>query len=98
MSKIKEQLVLMVKVPGYQIATPVIIDYDSIWSTDESHWKFQTWLDWCKKYINVQGRFCKDGKMSLKNICVTTSNLAETFYYYPSQCQPIVNTWIDSYK
>jgi len=98
MSKIKEQLVLMVIVPGYQIATPVIIDYDSIWSTDECHWKFQTWLDWCKMYVNVTGRFCKDGKMSLKNIHASTTRIAKTFYNAPQLCTPIVNKWIDSYK
>lgn len=98
MSKVKKQMVLMVKVPGYQIATPVIIDYDSIWTDLYGNWKFQTWFDWCKKYINVQGRCCKDGRMSLKNICVSMSNVADTFYHYPSQCQPLVHTWIESYQ
>ena len=98
MSKVKEQLVLMVCVHGYQTETPVIIDYDSIWTDLYGNWKFQTWFDWCKKFINVQGRYNKDGKMSLMNICVTMSNVAETFYHYPSQCQPLTNKRILEYK
>lgn len=96
--KVKEQIVMLVKVPGYQIETPIIIDYDSIWNDASGNWKFQTWFDWCKKYINVQGRYNKDGLMSRKNICVTMSNVAETFYHYPSHCHPIWNARIIEFK
>jgi len=96
--KVKEQMVLMVKVTGYHIETPIIIDYESIWSTEEDIWKFQTWLNWCKQYIHVKGRFTKDGLMSRKNICVSMSRLAETFYHNPSQCEPIRNFYISEFK
>lgn len=98
MGKVKEQIVLMVEIPDYPVPTPVIIGYEDIWTTDVVHWRFQTWFDWCKEYVNVEGRFCKDGRMSLLNIHASTSRLAETFYYNPSQCEPIRHFWIDSYK
>jgi hypothetical protein len=96
--KVKEQMVLMVKVPGYQIETPVIIDYESIWSNEEGIWKFQIWFDWCKQFIHVTGRFTKDGLMSRKNISVSMSRMAETFYHNPSQCEPIQNFYILEFK
>ena len=98
MSKVKESITMLVGVPGYACRTPIIIDYESIWTDLYGNWKFQTWFEYCKKYINVQGRYNKDGKMSLRNICVSMSNVAETFYHYPSQCQPIWDKRITEYK
>ena len=85
MSKVKKSISLMVKIPGELTETPITIDYDSIWTPCESIWRFQTWIDYAKCYVNVQGRFNKDGRMSLKNICVTACHVANQFWRYPSQ-------------
>lgn len=86
MGKVKNQLVLMVKVPDYPCFTPFIIDYDDIWGAGEV-WKAQRWFDFCKMHINVTGRFTKDGCMSLRHIHVSMSRAAETFYHEPASCQ-----------
>ena len=89
MSKVKESISLMVKIPGYLCETPITIGYDDIGTPMESIWRFQTWIDYAKCYVNVQGRLNKDGLMSLKRICATTCRVANTFWLYPSQTTPI---------
>ena len=89
MSKVKESISLMVKIPGELVETPITVDYESIWTPCESIWRFQTWIDYAKCFVNVQGRFNKDGLISRKDICVTTCRVANTFWLYPAQTTPI---------
>lgn len=89
MRKVKESISLMVKIPGELSETPITIDYASIWTSCESIWRFQTWIDNAKCFVNVEGRFNKDGLISRKDICTTTCRVANTFWLNPAQTSPI---------
>jgi hypothetical protein len=80
MSKVKKQIVLSVRVPGYEFDTPITIGYEDIWSWGDG-WMFQRWLDYCKMYVNVQGRCVKDGSMSCRRYAVAMSHLANEYYH-----------------
>lgn len=97
MGKVNKYICLAVKIPGQLIETPLTISYEDIWFPDKYTWRFQKWIDYAKCYVNVQGCLNKDGRMSRKNICVTTCRVANTFWNWPSHTNPIRH-WITSYK
>lgn len=98
MSKVKDSIVLLVRMPGCEIQTPVVISYFDIWTPTKETWKFQTWMDWCKMYCNVEGRFTKSGTISLKNIKASVSRLAEQFYGCSDRYCDTIPSRVISYK
>lgn len=86
MGKVKEEIKLMVKINGELNETPITISYSDIWSINASEWGFQTWIDYAKCYVNVFGKYTKDGRMSLKNIGASTCNYGTLFVLYPACC------------
>lgn len=97
MGKVKEYISLAVKIPSQLIETLLTISYEDNWFPDERTWRFQTWIDYAKCYVNVQGHLNKDGSMSRNYIHASICSVASTFWENPYQLTYIPHRII-SYK